>query len=189
MTTVTREERLRRVMWVIMAVYILALLRFTLFKYVPLTRLPDAFFLREREYNLIPFKAIYEIIKELSSLRQIENIAGNIILFIPFGLIFPLASVFEGETPVYGFITSLLIEAAQYGFAMGAADIDDIILNVTGVLIGYKFLYCTILLRIFKERETMLTVMAVVLGIGLTAALFVLYYAGYLVRGFPNLTF
>ena len=188
MTIVTREEKLRNVMWVIMAVYMLALLRFTLFKYVPLTRLPDAFFLREREYNVIPFKAIYEIIKELPTLRMIENIAGNIILFIPFGLIFPLASVFEGETPVYGFITSLLIEVAQYGFAMGAADIDDIILNVIGVLIGYKILYRMIILRIFKERDTMLTVMALLLGIGLTAGLFVLYYAGYLVNGFPNFT-
>lgn len=189
MTIVTREEKLRRLMWIIMAAYMLALLRFTLFKYVPITRLPDAFFLRERECNIIPFKAIYEMIKGLSSLRLAENIAGNIILFIPFGLIFPLASVFEGETPVYGFITSLLIEIAQYGFAMGAADIDDIILNVIGVLIGYKILYRMILLRIFKERETMLTVMALILGIGLTAALFVMYYADYLVNGFPNLTF
>lgn len=185
MTIVTREEKLRKVMQVIFTVYILALLRFTVFKYASLTRLPDAFFLLdERECNLIPFKAIYEMVKGLSKFRLIENIAGNILLFVPFGVLFPMASSFEDETPIYGIITSLLIEAAQYGFAMGAADVDDFILNTAGLLIGYHFVYRTIILNIFRERETLLTVMALVLGIGLTAGLFVLYYAGYLVNGF-----
>ena len=185
MTIVTREEKLRRLMQGIFTVYILALLRFTLFKYAPLTRLPDAFFLLdERDYNLIPFKAIYEMTQGMSEHMFIENIAGNILLFIPFGVLFPMASSFEDETPIYGIITSLLIEAAQYGFAMGAADVDDFILNTAGLLIGYHFVYRTILLNIFKQRETLLTVMAILLGAGLTAGLFVLYYAGYLVNGF-----
>lgn len=188
MTIVTREEKLRRIMQIIFTVYILLLLRFTLFKYVALTRIPDAFFmLDERDYNIMPFKAIYEMIKGLSQLRLVENIAGNILLFIPFGVLFPMASSFEDETPIYGFITTLLIEVAQYAFAMGAADVDDIILNFAGVMIGYHIIYRWIILNIFRQRETLLTVMAVLLGIGMIGGIFVLYYAGYLVNGFPYL--
>ena len=96
-----------------------------------------------------------------------------------------MTTVFEGETPVYACLTSILIEVTQYAFAMGAADIDDIILNTLGAFIGYKLIYCLILMNIFKKRETMLTVMSILLGAGLAAGLFLLYYAGYLVGGFP----
>lgn len=185
MTDTYREINLRRVMKVIFAGYILTLLRFTLFKYAPLTRLPNAFFMTERDFNLIPFKGIYEIITNFSAHSLINNILGNILLFLPFGILFPMTTVFEGETPVYGCLTSILIEAAQYGFAMGAADIDDIILNTLGAFLGYKLIYRLIIVNLFKERETMLTVMAVLLGAGLIAGLFLLYYAGYLVNGFP----
>lgn len=185
MTDTYREIKLRKVMQVIFTVYIIVLLRFTLFKYVPLTRLSDAFFMTERDINLIPFKGIYEIITSFSAHALVNNILGNILLFLPFGIMLPMTTVFEGETPVYACLTSFLIEAAQYGFAMGAADIDDIILNTLGAFIGYRLIYCLILVNLFKERETMLTVMAILLGVGLIAGLFLLYYAGYLVGGFP----
>ena len=185
MTDTYREIKLRKVMQVIFTVYIIVLLRFTLFKYVPLTRLPNAFFMTERDFNLIPFKGIYEIITSFSVHSLINNILGNILLFLPFGILFPMTTVFEGETPVYGCLSSILIEVAQYGFAMGAADIDDIILNTFGAFIGYRLIYRLIIVNLFKERETMLTVMSILLGAGLIAGLFLLYYAGYLVGGFP----
>lgn len=185
MTDTYREIKLRKVMQVIFTVYIIVLLRFTLFKYAPLTRLPDAFFMTTRDFNLIPFKGIYEVITELSTHSLINNILGNILLFLPFGILFPMTTMFEGETPVYGCLTSILIEVTQYAFAMGAADIDDIILNTLGAFIGYRLIYRLIIVNLFKERETMLTVMSILLGAGLIAGLFLLYYAGYLVGGFP----
>lgn len=180
-----REIKLRKVMQVIFTVYILLLLRFTLFKYAPLTRLSDAFFMMEREANLIPFKGIYEMIQGFSMHSLVNNILGNILLFLPFGILCPMTTVFEGETTIYGCLTSVLIELLQYAFAMGAADIDDIILNTLGTFIGYKLIYHLILVNLFKERETMMTATAAVMGIGVVAGLFLLYYSGYLVNGFP----
>lgn len=184
MATTFREIRLRRVMQVIFVIYFVLLLRFTLFKYVTLTNLPDAFFMTEREANLIPFKGIYDMVKNFSMHSLVNNILGNILLFLPFGILWPSTTVFEGETTIYGCITSLLIEVAQYAFAMGAADIDDIILNTLGTFIGYKLIY-RLMVNLFKERETMLSVMAVIMGTGAVAGTFLLYYSGYLVNGFP----
>lgn len=92
MTESKREKFLRKIMQVIFVVYILLLMRFILFKYAPLTSLWDAFFLRKREYNIIPLKATYRMIRGLSPMRLVENIAGNIILFVPFGILLPLAN-------------------------------------------------------------------------------------------------
>lgn len=187
MTESKREKFLRKIMQVIFVVYILLLLRFILFKYAPLTSLGDAFFLRRREYNIIPMKATFEIVQELSPLRSVENLAGNIILFVPFGVLLPLAFRVERLTIVYGCAASILAEIIQLAFAMGAADIDDVILNTLGAVIGY--VAYRIINRCIKNREKMLTFTAVLLSAGLIAGVIILYFAGYLIDGFPNIIF
>ncbi len=187
MTETKREKILQRIMQVIFAVYILLLLRFILFKYAPLTSFWDAFFLRKREYNLIPLKATFEMVRGLSPIRLIENIAGNIILFVPFGVLLPLAFKVERSTIVYGCAASVLVEIIQLAFAMGAADIDDVILNTLGAVIGY--VAYRIINHCIKNREKMLTIMAVLLSVGLIAGVIILYFAGYLMDGFPNIIF
>lgn len=187
MTESKREKFLRKIIQVIFVVYILLLMRFILFKYAPLTSLWDAFFLRTREYNIIPLKATFEIVQGLSPLRLFENIAGNIILFVPFGILLPLAFRVERLTIVYGFAASVLVEIIQLAFAMGAADIDDVILNTLGAVIGY--VAYRIINRCIKNLEKMLTLMAVLLSAGLIAGVIILYFAGYLIDGFPNIIF
>lgn len=187
MTESKREKFLRRIMQVIFAVYILLLMRFILFKYAPLTSLWDAFFLRKREYNIIPLKATLEMVRGLSPLRLVENIAGNIILFVPFGVLLPLAFKVERLTILYGCAASILVEIIQLAFAMGAADIDDVILNTLGAVIGY--IAYRIINRCIKNREKMLIFMAVLLSAGLIAGVIILYFAGYLIDGFPNIIF
>lgn len=186
MTELKKERMCRVFIQLMFAVYFFALIRFTLFKYVPLDDLGRAFFLKERQISMIPFKAAIDIIKNMSSVRVVENLAGNVLLFMPFGFMFPLVTKFEGETTIYGMLLSLFIEVAQFAFGMGFTDIDDLILNTLGAFLGYKIY--RIINRIFKERANMLLVMAVVLGIGCTGAVFVLYYTGYLINGFPNVT-
>lgn len=174
-------------MQIIFAVYILLLIRFILFKYAPLTSLGDAFFLRKREYNIVPLKATLEMVRGLSPLRLMENIVGNIILFVPFGVLLPLAFKVERLTILYGCSASILVELIQLAFAMGAADIDDVILNTLGAVIGY--IAYRIINRCIKSREKMLIFMAVLLSAGLIAGVIILYFAGYLIDGFPNIIF
>lgn len=97
--------------------------------------------------GLIPFK------------WGIENMFGlvaNAIMFVPFGMLLPL--LFEDGTDLKntlltGFIFSMLIEISQL-FNHRATDIDDVIMNTLGTLIGYG-LYCLCLrkVKIFKVKN------------------------------------
>ena len=67
------------------------------------------------------------------------NIIGNITMFIPVGLVWPLC--FRkldtvGKTVLAGGGFSLFIEITQLPFYDRCSDLDDILLNATGVLIG-----------------------------------------------------
>lgn len=70
-----------------------------------------------------------------------KNLAGNIILFLPLGFLYPLArknkvGFFHVFVVILG--TTCAIELIQYLFlASRRADVDDIILNLIGGLIGY----------------------------------------------------
>jgi glycopeptide antibiotics resistance protein len=67
------------------------------------------------------------------------NIIGNITMFIPVGLAWPFC--FKkldtiGKTVFVGAGFSLLIEITQLLFYDRCSDIDDLILNTTGIFIG-----------------------------------------------------
>lgn len=70
-----------------------------------------------------------------------KNLIGNIILFIPLGLLYPLCrkkkvGIIEGIIVILG--STCTIELLQYFFLTSRrADIDDIILNFIGGIIGY----------------------------------------------------
>ena len=93
--------------------------------------------------NLVPFKEMTRY--SIGSLGFIKNTLGNIVLFIPYGF-FCFYYTKEKRISV-GFIVAILasfcIEFVQ--FLIGRAfDIDDIILNVIGAIIGfliYKLLF------------------------------------------------
>ena len=82
-------------------------------------------------YNLIPFMNEEPVLMVL-----------NTILFIPMGLLLPITfSIFRKLTRVAaaGLLLILLIETSQLIWAGRIFDIDDIIFNFIGVLIGYLF--------------------------------------------------
>lgn len=91
--------------------------------------------------NLIPYVQILYQYQNKPPIFWMLYTIGNIIMFIPFGMLFPaiyrrrfkwLATLFLGA------FTSLVIEVTQYFFTVNrAADIDDFILNVIGTLLGY----------------------------------------------------
>lgn len=94
-------------------------------------------------YNLIPFSEIRRYVR-LRGVFGIElfslNIIGNIAAFIPFGFCMPLLSKAYRNFMVIvlnGFCITSCIETMQLVFKVGSFDIDDIILNVAGVIIGY----------------------------------------------------
>ncbi len=70
-----------------------------------------------------------------------KNLAGNILLFMPLGLLYPLCrkrkvNFLEAFIVIVG--TTCAIELMQFLFlASRRGDIDDIILNSIGGIIGY----------------------------------------------------
>lgn len=94
--------------------------------------------------NLIPFKTISMYLfgksasSEWSSISLL-NIAANIGLFVPVGILLPLAYRTNlGTTIVTGCFLSVFIEVMQ--LAVGrSSDIDDVILNALGAMIGFLF--------------------------------------------------
>jgi glycopeptide antibiotics resistance protein len=91
--------------------------------------------------NIVPFKTIKLMQSDrLSEEYRTDNIAGNIVGFIPLGILFPL--LFVGlrrlwRTALMVFLVSLGFEVTQLVTGIGIFDIDDLILNVTGGIIGY----------------------------------------------------
>lgn len=94
----------------------------------------------KKTINLIPLWQTFEMLKTNSIQRVLINVAGNIILFIPLGILVPLMYK-NGESlkkiSLYGFIGSLAIESSQYLLSIRITDIDDIIFNTIGAVTGY----------------------------------------------------
>ena len=87
--------------------------------------------------NLVPF---VNLLDYDSTGDMIWNSVGNMAMMIPTGIILPI--VYKklnsfGKVIVAGALISLCIELLQLPFASRASDIDDLILNVLGVAVGY----------------------------------------------------
>lgn len=75
---------------------------------------------------------------------------GNFILFLPFGVLYPLSRKASwGRTALAGFLTSLAIELFQPAFGR-AFDINDILLNTLGALASASAFF--LVLRCAGER-------------------------------------
>lgn len=133
----------------IFSIYLGTILTITFF---PLPISKDVIILmREQNYltnNFIPFASIIHLLKSDSDII-LKNILGNILLFLPLGFFVPI--IFQKANNligifIIGFLFSLLIESTQFlislslGFTYRNTDIDDIILNSIGCVIGY-FIY------------------------------------------------
>ncbi len=88
--------------------------------------------------NLVPFRMITES-WEMGVQKQITQNIANILMFVPLGFILPVtiqkAKSFR-NCILYTAAFSFTIELIQY-FIGRACDIDDLILNTTGGILGY----------------------------------------------------
>lgn len=131
--------------------YGLSLVSFTLY---PMPSNPLEFC---RDYNLspqlIPFSFIHDIQSE--GLRAILQVGMNLLFFVPLGVFCRLFFNLRFRTALLiGFMTSLFIETAQLTGAFGyypcsyrLFDIDDLIINTLGAVIGYT------IARLIPRRE------------------------------------
>lgn len=111
--------------------------------------------------NLIPFRTIFLYYHAyqrhtLPIKNIILNLAGNIMLFLPFGyFMYVLFRDFRsfGLYFFFFFIMICGVEIIQYIARVGTADIDDVILNMTGILFFYLSTYIPWVKKRIKKME------------------------------------
>lgn len=142
------------------AVYILFVIKVIIFKY-PIEQLRAIAATWQRSVileglgtaNFIPFKTIKMYIDYAYKLNSVENLAGNILVFVPLGFLLPMLSdecrqFYAVMLNSFAFVVG--IEIFQLFSAFGAFDVDDILLNCLGAALGYG---CYRLLAKFYKRK------------------------------------
>ena len=92
--------------------------------------------------NFSPFYSYRFMLGFYNSFDVFKQIIDNILVFVPFGLLFPAACNTKRSKKGYasvilaGFLLSLTIETVQFVFSIGFAEVDDIINNTWGCIAG-----------------------------------------------------
>ena len=108
--------------------------------------------------NLIPFRTIKHYFKVRNILNPsvfIINVYGNIAAFMPFGFLMPFVKCKSDKWRwilLSSIILSLFIELTQITLGVGVIDVDDVVLNVAGGILGYIFYKLT--KSIFKDDKS-----------------------------------
>ncbi|MGG9964141.1 VanZ family protein [Ferruginibacter sp. SUN106] len=154
---------IKKFSWVLLLIFLLVLTKVILFKGSP--RYYKNYFRTtyhnytvaegKRKANFKPFatiKLFYES-RRLNMEYKVSNLLGNILLFIPLGFLLPLlVKRFRNVFVILltGFLLSLFYECTQLVTGIGVFDVDDMILNTTGTLIGIIIFY--ILKSLFPNK-------------------------------------
>jgi glycopeptide antibiotics resistance protein len=147
-----QDKFLRVLVWILFIFCMLVLSRYILFKggadhfEVYLAKYDSKKMMKRgiKRANFVPLATLryfYTIRKHYSYLVA-KNILGNIIGFIPLGVLLPILFVRlrrVGKTILVVFLISLGFETIQLLFNLGVFDVDDLLLNTVGGAIGYLF--------------------------------------------------
>lgn len=135
-----KEKKSPHLLAVILFIIYIGLLFYLLFFSETYGRTMDSGY----RYNLELFKEIKRFWNNRDSLGigpVVVNLIGNIVAFAPFG--FFLAMFFRVGRNLFGCVLlsalfSLTVEAVQFFSKVGAFDVDDILLNAIGGLVGWS---------------------------------------------------
>lgn len=136
------------IMRLMFLLYCLLLIKTILIKY-PLSMIADiiatqnniSFSARINNSNFTLLHTITYYIQGEPSLNiAVQNIVGNFVPFIPFGALLPSSikffrSFLKATLFYIGF--SLMIEVAQFFTSLGTFDVDDLLLNTLGAIVGF----------------------------------------------------
>ena len=125
--------------WVAFLTYIMVLIYFVFFaELFGRTQLTTQY-----RYNLVPLKEIMRFITYYSTLGTMAvflNLAGNVLAFMPLGFFLPSVSGHRmGFWSIFctSCALSVAIELVQLITKVGTCDVDDVILNTLGGILGY----------------------------------------------------
>ena len=118
-----------RLTYVLLIIYLVALFWILLFKLCV-----QFSYMENRQVNLIPFREAFMANGKI----DFGEIIMNVVIFVPLGIYAGI--LFKrwifGKNLFFFFLISLIIEALQFIFRLGAFDSTDIITNTLGGMIG-----------------------------------------------------
>ena len=82
---------------------------------------------------------------------EYRQIVYNILFFIPYGALLYLCFKKKWQVILSAFVLSLTVEISQYVFRVGLCEIDDIIHNTLGVIIG---MFAAVLIKKIISKYT-----------------------------------
>jgi len=130
--------------------------------------------------NLIPFASIIPyMLGERGVTQAVLNIGGNIALLVPFGFLatFLYRKMNWKKAVLCGVLAGLTVEVLQSVLKVGIFDIDDVILNALGFVIGYvSFIVLIKWKRESKYVHILFAIMLIVLAAA--GAFYVIYPHG-----------
>lgn len=129
-------ENRKKLICLLFMLYIIGVLSLTfIVRETMILRTPD-----NRGVVLEPFREIAAMLHQSNHFFWFMQIFLNILLFVPLGFLLPMISKrFKNLwlTTLTGFVFSAGIETMQYITGRGLTEVDDVINNTAGALIGY----------------------------------------------------
>lgn len=134
------------ILWVVFLLYLGVLLKITVFR----SSFGSYPLCSHGQIELIPFVGLIQIFH--NSVRVFLYLfVGNLIWFVPLGILLPLLTKVQRSTILWGFLLSLYIEVSQYIFGTGVSEVEDLILNTAGTAIGYGLF--RLLRKVWRGRK------------------------------------
>ena len=115
--------------------------------------------MQEYHYNLVLFREIkrfWNYRRQLGIFATATNLLGNVLIFLPFGFFMAMASKYRSflSTLVYSFALSLTVEISQLFMKVGCFDVDDLLLNTIGGMLGFiTFAVCNVIRRSYAKKK------------------------------------
>ncbi len=168
---------------IILIAYVAILIKVMVFKHVPLIKLGTLMLNfggtnPGHSANFVPFKTILPyLLGEKGLIIGGINLVGNIILLVPIGFLVPLVyrNMTWKKSLVLAAAAGLAIEGMQVMLRVGIFDIDDVILNALGVMIGYSVF--AILAKWLRTGSYMKIILAVIVVLIAASSAFYAFYA------------
>ena len=134
------------ILWIVFLLYLGVLLKITVFR----SSFGSYPLCSHGQIELIPFVGLIQIFH--NSVRVFLYLfVGNLIWFVPLGILLPLLTKVQRSTILWGFLLSLYIEVSQYIFGTGVSEVEDLILNTAGTAIGYGLFL--LLRKVWRRRK------------------------------------
>ena len=126
------KRRWKVVLWVVFLLYIGVLLRITVFR----SSFGSYPLCSHGQIALVPFVGLIQIFHNSVGMF-LYLFVGNLVWFVPLGVMLPVLTKARKSTILWGLGLSLYIEVSQFIFGTGVSEVEDLVLNTAGTGIGY----------------------------------------------------